>query len=523
MNAPNLPFNVSKKDSILNRAWIQFPILIIISLAIHALVLKFIFPGYYSPLYPHHSDFYISVDQAHSGGDLLTWDIFKTPRPLGSFIGRLGGYFGIHGYILMTILTVIVNVGITGIFFRQLLNIDFKWPFVLAFCLYNCLLFSQPYFYVFYSHDNFAHYTYFFLLTGTWLFYIFQAKNKVLAYLLLGIFAIIAFLCKETYALSALFLAFLWFLYNRKQSIVNALAPGLVIGAAIVAVVIFNTTINSTFTNFKNGASDAYYINLSPRSIIRELWHYFLEGTNAFTWLLVAVFAYLAITNLRVNKKLSFLIIGCLGATFFSWLPNSLIPNHHVSGYSFNGAYLLFLPVLYFPILFAQKPAFRWATIALLIMGFCSPGLNKKEYNNCMWTLSMETTQRNILHALDTLMTDLNPGNPNLKILVTGLNMPFYPFHHPGFLREYPNSQYAVYDVINWGIIPDTSRQAGVKFITPAETRIQPYDVAWLFSDQGVLLKRVVLTDSIKNIITKQNLLEIVISPDEVKIRQLPF
>lgn len=501
----------------------QIPILVILSLAIHACVLQFIFPGYYSPLYPHHSDFYVPVAQAHSPEPVFQLGYFHGPRPVASFLSRLFGFLGIHGNIFVAVLFVTVNAALSATFFRRILNIEFKWPFVLAFCLYTYLLFSQRHFYVFYTHDNYSHYTYFFLLIGAWLYFLLHETRMVIACLLLVIFSVIAFLCKETYALSALFLAFIWFLYNRKQSVIKALAPGVLIGIALLTVVIYNTTIKSTFTNFSNGATDAYYINLSPKSILLEFYFYAQEGTNAFTWVLVAFFGFLAFTNFRSNKKLSFIVMGCIPAAFLAWLPNALIPNHHVAGYTFNGAYLLYIPLLYFPVLLSQKTAIRWSAIAVLALGFFSTLLNKKEYDTNGWVLAMEKTQRNLLPALDSLITSLPADNHEQKILISGLNMPFYPFHYPGFLQEYPNSKRAVYDVVNFFTILDTNRHEGVKFVAPDSMRVQPYDVAWLFSDQGLFLKKVVLTDSIKKTIVKDSLLPVIIRPDEEKIKKLPF
>src|SRR5215213_344776 len=84
-----------------------------IALIVHAFVLKFFFPGYYSPLYPHHSDFYISIALAHSPNDFFQYSYLGYSRPLGMFFMKLIGFLGLHGAILFTVINVALNCSLS--------------------------------------------------------------------------------------------------------------------------------------------------------------------------------------------------------------------------------------------------------------------------------------------------------------------------------------------------------------------------------------------------------------------------
>jgi hypothetical protein len=514
-------YNNIKTANLNNRPFVQMIYLTVLALIVHAIVLKFIFPGYYSPLYPHHSDFYISVALAHSPGDYF---LYNYPRPVGLFFLKIIGSLGIHGAILFTIINVAVNCSLTAILFRHLLSIKFRWQFILAFFCYCFLLFSQSYFYTFYTHDVFSHLSYFFLIAGALLFYKFHTRHKAFGYISLFFFSGIAFLCKETYALTALLIAFIWMIYYKKKSLSMAISPLLTITGTLLLVLIFNVSIKSVFVNYENNSiSDPYYVNLSLLSICNELYRYAGEGLNFINWMLIAMVLFLGFLHFRDrDKKVSYILIGCFVAAFLSWIPNALIPNHHNGGYSFNGAYLLYLPLLSIPFLGTQGKFFQLLRIGLLISCIISPLFNKKEYSKQWWVLEQENTQRNLLNSLGSLMKELKPTSGYSEyILITGLRMPFYPFHHPQSLKDYPNSKFAMYDVVNYSLTAKAERDNLVKFIRPADVKIGDYTAIWIFADNGSMLRKLTMTPAIAAAIIKNNYQDIVIYPDSTKNQKL--
>ena len=76
-------------------------LLVGLALLIHGLVLYFVFPGYYSPLWPNHSDFYIPVALAQS--NLAFTDYLRFPRPMGFIFSGLIGHLGTRGAMLVVI------------------------------------------------------------------------------------------------------------------------------------------------------------------------------------------------------------------------------------------------------------------------------------------------------------------------------------------------------------------------------------------------------------------------------------
>jgi len=509
--------------SVVKKPGIQFLSLTLLALIIHAIVLKFIFPGYYSPLYPHHSDFYISVALAHSPGVFFQYRYLGHSRPIGILVLKIIGFWGLHGAILFTVINVAVNSALSATLARRILKVEYNRHFVLMFCIYCYLLFSQSYFYTFYTQDVLSHLSFFFLIAGASCCYQFHERFKILAYSTLFCCSVIAFLCKETYALSALVFALLWFLYYKGRSSAKALTPIVTIAAALILVGVIDLLIKSIFINFASTPKDPYYINLRPASVLKEIYLYATEGLNPLEWGMVATCGLLiAFYFRRGDKKDRYLLWGCLLAAFFSWVPNSLIPNHHHGGYSFNGAYLLYLPVIFIPILlWRQKVFIRSLVVTLSIAALISPLFSQKEYARQWWILEQETSQRNILHALDTLMGGLRPGKIQQSILITGLTMPFYPFHHPLALKDYPNAGSATYDVVNYSLTGVSEREDLVKFIKPADVRFGQYSDVWMFAGDGRLIGRLAVDSARVRTITDNNCLNSIIYPDSTKNQEL--
>jgi hypothetical protein len=491
-----------------------------IALVVHAFVLKFIFPGYYSPLYPHHSDFYISVALAHSPHDFFQYSYLGYSRPLGMFFVKLIGFLGLHGAILFTVINVAINCSLSVLLVQRVLNITLRWPAICLFCLYCYLLFSQSYFYTFYTQDVLSHLSYFILSSGALLFINLHERHKTLAYISLLFFSIVAFLCKETYALSAILFTLVWALYNKKYTGKISIAPLLTITGALVLVVMFNLIIKSVFINLKTSTTDPYYINLRPSSILHEMLLYAKEGLNVLHFAILAISLLFILFFRLPDKRAGYTLLGCILAAVLSILPNALIPNHHNGGYSFNGAYLLYLPVIFIPILWNQKKSFRWLSFLLILSGLLSPLLNKKEYAKQWWVLQQENTERNLLKSLDSLMK-LQPSAEPKKILITGLTMPFYPFHHPASLKAYPNAKYGLYDVVVYSAIEKKERDGFVKFIQPADIDIKRTDEIWMFSDNGSLFRKLVMDQSTSAVLEKNNALDMVIYPDSLKNQKL--
>jgi tetratricopeptide (TPR) repeat protein len=177
-----------------------------------------------------------------------------------------------------------------------------------------------------------------------------------------------------------------------------------------------------------------------------------------------------------------------LFAAGFAWLPNALLPNHHFSGYSWNGAYILYLPIILIPVFWQSDVRLRFLSVILISLAFISPILNKAEYLKNNWLLIQENTQRNLLTSLEPLMEGLSIDNSE-KILVTGLVFPFSPFKFPQSLRTYPKMHNANFDVVTYSSDLIGERIDLVKFIRPIDVDLQNYTKIWMFSSDGYLVR----------------------------------
>ena len=473
-----------------------FIALLVIGFIIHALVLRFVFPGYYDPLSPNHEDFYIPVafafapNNGYGYGDLMNWT-----RPLFMMFYKASGYAGFEGAVAFVISLVIANCALTALLIKRLLNFSFNGFFILTFGIYCFLLFSMPYFYIFYTEDPGSHLSYFFLILAGFSVIFLVNKQLWLSLFLATMLSILGYLSKETYELVALFFSGLWFIYYRRESIMKALVPVIATVVGIAVSVLNNMRLKSVFVNPEAGEDNPYKMDLSPYSVLREMWRYFREGMNFANILLIGLIGYLVFLFFRNkgnrSRELLFLTVACLAAPFLAWLPNALLPNHHYGGYSFNGLYLFYLPVFFVPFLRFLKPV---SVTTLIILGILIPVshlLNYKKYKDSTHNavLIYESTLRNFHNALDTLIGKIQPGSKPERILIKGITFPFNAFVYPESLREFPNAPYANYDVVNYtGKFRYEGRRDLVRYINEEDTGFAQYNRIWIFNNDGRLV-----------------------------------
>lgn len=469
-----------------------FMALLVVAWLMHFIVLYFIFPGYYSPLSFHHSDFYIpasfaySPEEAHSFANLLNW-----PRPLFMYSYKLSGYLGHAGSVAWVVTIVFLNCALMALLVRRVLNLKVDIYFCLFYALYCYLLFSQPYFYTFYSQDIGSQLSFLFLLLGVFAFISLVEKSVLAASIILFACASCAFLVKETYILSMGFVAFCWFVYYIKQNPLKAIAPGLslLFSGIIAALVNFKT--KSVFVNLEAEQGSPYHIVLHPFSIIKELARYSYE---ALAPILVVVFA-LILFQLYKTYKNKLLVCGFLVCGIFAglaWLPNALLPFHHYPGYSFNGLYVcftvLFVAVKMFQDRFLSKKIF-WVIVGLTILSpLSSQRAYHSERNN--WVLAQEKIQTNMLAGFNKAAAQLLPLDKNVTVLVSGITAPFHPFVFPESIRSFRGGEKANY----YFVVPkDFPANLGkkvdlVNFIAEQEKTSVDYDQEWQFDEQGNLV-----------------------------------
>jgi hypothetical protein len=469
---------------------LQFLVLLLVTFIVHAFVLRFIFPGFYLPLSVQHEDHYIPASFAYASRpdyrDLMNWT-----RPVFMLFLKLIGHAGTAGSIGCVIGLVFINCALSALLIKHILDLPFNGAFLFFYIVYCLLLFATPYFYILYTQDAGSHLCYFFLILGAISFYYTRNRSLLLSAGLLFICCMLAFLSKETYQLAALFVSFLWLLYERRKSLKRALMPMAVMITAFIISAINNIRLNSVFVNVKSRKGSPYEVNLSPLSVMHEWSQYAKDGVNISSILMISLTGYVILRFRRSwSRKLLFILVACCLATGISWLPDSVLPNHHINGYSFNGLYLFYLPLFFFP--FFQKEKLMTNLIPVVIVALCfvsyilnGPGYRSSSNN---WALQQENTERHLSHALDSLIGRLTEAPKPRKVLVEGIRFPFHPFTYPQSLREYPHAIYALYDVVYYTSTPRfEERKDLVKFIPPSDTALTHYDQVWIFRKDGKL------------------------------------
>ena len=454
--------------------------------------LYFIFPGYFDPLSFHHSDFYIPAAFANAPGEYYSFaSLLNWPRPLLMWALKFGGYFGHAGSVAWLVAMVFLNCALTALLFKRLLVLSIDWRFYLVFALYCYLLFTQPYFYTFYSQDIGSQLSYLLLLIGCIALLEFIDRSKLVAFSVLFALTAGAMLMKETYALAIGFVTFCWFFFYLKQDWLKAIIPGLAVlcGGIVSALVNFKT--NSVFVNLGAEQGSAYHIDISILSLVNEIVRYAREGV---TPLLVIAFGLILFQIYKTYKNklwlLSFFL--CLTFALLAWLPNALLPFHHYEGYSFNGLYVCFA-VLFFAVKILQEQSHSQKLLwAIVIFTLLSPITSIKKYHDIRntWVLAMEKVQMNLLAGITKATGQLVPLEKNVTVLVTGISAPFHPFAFPESLRSFAGGNKAEYYFVVPKDFPDKvgTKIDLVHFIADADKASVAYDQEWQFDDQGNLL-----------------------------------
>src|ERR1700754_1103463 len=329
--------NFKSKNIFSENRLLAFLILLLVAFLMHFLALQFIYPGFYRPLDPLHSDHYLAAAFANGPVHYPWLGFLRWARPVFMLFYKCIGYAGIHGSIVCIIALLFVSIAMTATVIRRIFDLPFNLPFVLAYGLYCFMVFSQPFMYCQYTEDVGALLCYFFLVLGVNFFSLTLDKSLWKSFIPLLVCCLLAFLSKETYALAALFFSFLWFIYYRKQSISKAVIPAAAVVLGLIMSSIYNRWVHSVFIDPIASSSQPYYIDMSPSSVINQWLTYAGEGLNIANVLVVLFILFLSFRTNKDKAKSIYTIVGSLAGAGLAWIPNSLLPNHHFPGYVFNG------------------------------------------------------------------------------------------------------------------------------------------------------------------------------------------
>jgi hypothetical protein len=168
-------------------------------------------------------------------------------------------------------------------------------------------------------------------------------------------------------------------------------------------------------------------------------------------------------------------------------LPYSVLPNHLDSMYAWTGAALAFSPVLFFSRPFNRQE--MWRTVAVYggvsVLALLSIRTSTAQYEEHRWNITQEQINRNIIDSYPVLK---GLDGSVKQVLVTGLDMPFQPFHTASYIRAEFGAER------EWTVlIPESAAaksEVPVRSCPPSAVRLGDYDVAFGFTSDGGLLRK---------------------------------
>jgi hypothetical protein len=467
---------------------IELASLLVVGFITHWAALYFIFPGFYDPFWPNHADAYASVAVANT---ISYWELLNRPRPVGQLISGFVGKAGVRSAIFFFTCLVVINAVYTVFIIRKLIpelyNIKFKKFLIFAAIPYFFTLFTHPGQYIWAAYDGWALLSYLFLLITVNLLILRRGYLFVFGALMA------AFLCKETYILSSILLMATWFIFFRESGDNRLLKICGILLFSILLSFYINRVNQSVFISGGN-IDSPYLINLHPLSVLSETIRYCNEGVSLQGWLLLLAVMIIGFTNRNKLGSIFVVVSTTIVAGILALVPNSVLPNHHLGGYSWSAAYLLFLPVLYIPALCSGKLEKFWLLIFTMAI-VVQPLFLQTRYKSGNWNIEQQRLLKRLQLNIQARLGMIHPESTR-AILVTGLTMPFHPFHHGAVLHSFHNLGKTKFYVVSYVSPLISSKDV---FATPPESNPVVYvkseqvinikfDEVWAFGSDGNII-----------------------------------
>lgn len=411
------------------KSWGKITLLIAVISFCYYISLKFIFPGYFDPLIPHHPDYFFTYEGLSS----MPWvKILSYPRPVGFFTLKVLGILGLKGVIIFLMFFSFINILLTITFVKKISNLKIYWPILI---LYLFLIFSHPGFYFNYTYDFFDAVAYFFAILAM-LYWLKMGENlKPIHFVFIFILIGLSFFSKETY-IFAVMIFFTWqFIFKKNKIRKNAAVIFLIAAGITIAVLIQSRISQSIWVNFASSADNPYFINLNPRSIWETFYFYINGWANAGVLAIIILSLLIIAANKKYIKE--FLLLLFMGLAIY--VPYSILPNHKYGYYFWLGA-----PLSYAVILLLQPAMIKdiSAKVAnkkigslvgtifvavLIILTLFSLRNDNQQTKSVVWAWAMQQEKNNkvILASFPIIKNNIKEND---HILITGMNFETSPF-----------------------------------------------------------------------------------------------
>jgi hypothetical protein len=452
--------------------------------AIYWLCLRFLFPGYFAPLTPNHSDLYTPVGfLERSFSEILTY-----PRPLTYVVLRTSGLLGVQGSILVVVLAAIVAVLLAS-------TMTVRWARArmsgLGLACYLILVFAHPEFYFEHRHDSPGIFSCALVILAAefWRRWLIENRWRQLG----GCFALTLALglVKETYFPSLLILL-VTLVVAEPQWRFSRIVPAL---AGVCALLGLSFLISAAgFRRWVPAGAESYHISLAPE----EVWGGFVYYlSHLFTWA-SALAVFVSLLLVRDRRKLV-IGSGMTLAGIAALLPNSVLPNHLSEQYSWLAVPFCFAPLLLLAApetdaglepepggsgFFARRR--RLAGLVVVFLTALSVWRYFPEYASAVhqWGVAQELENRGIMASFPQLRRLPSGG----RVLVAGVDTPLSPWIEPDFLKH----EFGLHE---WTVVipidrPDTELppdHPSVHLRHAAEVNPDLFDHAFVYDGRGNL------------------------------------
>ncbi len=452
-------------------------------LGIYFLALRFLMPGYFSPLAPFHLDFY-----DYTGMAGVPWaGVFRYPRVVTFALFKILGNWGVP-----PLMGAGIGVALAGVVL-VLLFTERVWPVsrrcsLMAAGLYLALLFTHPQFYVEHRHDMPAMFSLLFLMLAlhAWLSWLKHSSVMALAASLL---CVLAFgFTKESFFLSAIVLTVPLFALYPSRRLQTAGFLAFCIAVEIISIVYSNSQ-SSPFVDTAAAAASPYHIDVHVTSVTRIAFIYLQELLQRPALALIPV-----VLALTIRFRVDALVAGSLLLAGLAALgPISLLPNHVFPEYAWLAAPFVFAPVarLAVPVGRSKMQIAGLLLVAFIFVRYESR--SRKVFRGEMqWFLEQEAIGRNLWASLERVDASTRKAN---QILITGLDTPFPPWASGGFTRwRFDGRRY-------WCLVYPKDLSAknsrNVRFSMPSQADLTHADKMLMFDASG-RLKDLLSADQIR-------------------------
>ncbi|HEX4231619.1 MAG TPA: hypothetical protein VHZ07_23320 [Bryobacteraceae bacterium] len=431
------------------------------------LCLRFLFPGYFHPLFPPHSDLCMPAGLRIRP----IAEIFTYPRPASFLFWLSFGWMGVHASILIGILMIGAGLLCT-IWLVQAWTKRSASP--LAIACYAVILFAQPQFYFQHRQDLSSSQSFITCLLAVefWRRWVNDRKGR--DYFVFAGCLALTVLTKETYAGSlAILLCSVVFTLEKPnvRQVIAGLAGSLLVVAGCEAI---NLRGYNQWVLPLLGKDRTYHATSDVRLIAKTALGFL---SDSLTWPAILILL-LVLGLLWRERRVLVVAISLIAAGVAAILPNSLLPNHAIALYAWSAVPLLFAPLLILPR--------RWLAMAPLLVLTCLwVWTNRTVYRSAgeQWAVAQEKVNERVLESFAEIKRSDNGAG---RLLVSGLTAPLSPWGYEDFVRvALGNHKWTV-------LVPAESADRTGKYVSAkhvAEVNPANYDGVVEYGRDGTVLR----------------------------------